>query len=293
MLPDHLINDLRYMEIYTGRRFPNLRAGSFRSRMRGPGFDFDEHRAYRAGDDVRRIDWNVTARLNAPYVRETHAERELNVMIAVDVSRSMMLGTGKYSKKEIQLLLAGCLVFSSLSDQINTGFLSFSDRVHDFYPPRRNRVQAWRFLEQLWAMPPSAGETGLLSAVRHLDSHFRQEGVVFLISDFLTAENLADSRELKILAARHDIIAVVIEDALELELPGGNTAVELKDMETGRRKRIGLGASQRQRYAEAMQQRRQQLVDAFYHVPMDYVFVRSDQRAVVSLLNLFAVRRRM
>jgi uncharacterized protein (DUF58 family) len=293
VLPDHLINDLRYMEIYTGRRFPNLRAGSFRSRMRGPGFDFDEHRAYRAGDDVRRIDWNVTARLNAPYVRETHAERELNVMIAVDVSRSMMLGTGKYSKKEIQLLLAGCLVFSSLSDQINTGFLSFSDRVHDFYPPRRNRVQAWRFLEQLWAMPPSAGETGILSAVRHLDSHFRQEGVVFLISDFLTAENLADSRELKILAARHDIIAVVIEDALELELPGGNTAVELKDMETGRRKRIGLGASQRQRYAEAMQQRRQQLVDAFYHVPMDYVFVRSDQRAVESLLNLFAVRRRM
>ena len=293
MLPDHLINDLRYMEIYTGRRFPNLRAGSFRSRMRGPGFDFDEHRAYRAGDDVRRIDWNVTARLNAPYVRETHAERELNVMIAVDVSRSMMLGTGKYSKKEIQLLLAGCLVFSSLSDQINTGFLSFSDRVHDFYPPRRNRVQAWRFLEQLWAMPPSAGETGILSAVRHLDSHFRQEGVVFLISDFLTAENLADSRELKILAARHDIIAVVIEDALELELPGGNTAVELKDMETGRRKRIGLGASQRQRYAEAMQQRRQQLVDAFYHVPMDYVFVRSDQRAVESLLNLCAVRRRM
>jgi len=293
VLPDHLINDLRYMEIYTGRRFPNLRAGSFRSRMRGPGFDFDEHRAYRAGDDVRRIDWNVTARLNAPYVRETHAERELNVMIAVDVSRSMMLGTGKYSKKEIQLLLAGCLVFSSLSDQINTGFLSFSDRVHDFYPPRRNRVQAWRFLEQLWAMPPSAGDTGILSAVRHLDSHFRQEGVVFLISDFLTAENLAESRELKILAARHDIIAVVIEDALELELPGGNATIELKDMETGRRRRIGLGTSQRQRYAEAMQQRRQQLVDAFYHVPMDYVFVRSDQRAVESLLNLFAVRRRM
>jgi len=293
VLPDHLISDLRYMEIYTGRRFPNLRAGSFRSRMRGPGFDFDEHRAYRAGDDVRRIDWNVTARLNAPYVRETHAERELNVMIAVDVSRSMMLGTGKYSKKEIQLLLAGCLVFSSLSDQINTGFLSFSDRVHDFYPPRRNRVQAWRFLEQLWAMQPSAGETGILSAVRHLDSHFRQEGVVFIISDFLTAENLAESRELKILAARHDIIAVVIEDALELELPGGNAAVELKDMETGRRRRIGLGTSQRLRYAESMQLRRQQLVDAFYHVPMDYVFVRSDQRAVESLLNLFAVRRRM
>jgi uncharacterized protein (DUF58 family) len=281
------------MEIYTGRRFPNLRAGSYRSRMRGAGFDFDEHRAYRPGDDVRRIDWNVTARLNAPFVRETHAERELNVMIAVDVSRSMMLGTGKYSKREIQLLLAGCLVFSSLSDQINTGFLSFSNQVHSFYPPRRNRVQAWRFLEQLWAMEPPAGQTQLLSAVRHLDSHFRQEGVVFVLSDFLTAENLADSRELKILAAKHDIIAVVIEDASELDLPQGNSSVELMDLETGMRRRVGLGESQRARYAAAMQKRREQLVDAFYRVPMDYVFVRSDERAVESLLNLFAVRRRM
>ncbi len=281
------------MEIYTGRRFPNLRTGSYRSRMRGPGFDFDEHRAYRPGDDVRRIDWNVTARLNTPYVRETHAERELNVMIAVDVSRSMLMGTGRYSKKEIQLLLAGCLVFSSLADQINTGFLSFSDQVHSFYPPRRNRVQAWRFLEQLWAMQAPAGQTQLLSAVSHLDSHFRQEGVVFLISDFLTAENIADSRELKILAAKHDIIAVVIEDPAEHELPGGNATIELMDLETGRRRRVGLGRSQRQRYAHAMRQRREKLVDAFYRVPMDYVFVRTDQRAVESLLNLFAVRRRM
>ena len=281
------------MEIHTGRRFPNLRAGAYRSRMRGPGFDFDEHRPYRPGDDVRRIDWNVTARLNAPFVRETHAERELNVMIATDVSRSMLLGTGPYSKKEIQLLLTGCLVFSSLSDQINTGFLSFSDKVHSFYPPRRNRGQAWRFLEQLWAMQPPLGETQLLSAIRHLDNHFRQEGVVFLISDFLTFEDIAGSRELKILAARHDIVAVVVEDVAEYELPEGNAMVMFRDMESGRTRRVGLGPAERKRYAALMQQRREQLVNSFYQVPMDYVFVRTDQRAVESLLNLFAVRRRM
>jgi len=293
VLPEHLLSDLRYMEIYTGRRFPNLRAGSYRSRMRGPGFDFDEHRSYRPGDDVRRIDWNVTARMNAPFVRETHAERELNVMIAVDVSRSMMLSTGPYSKKEIQMLLTGCLVFSSLSDQINTGFLSFSDQVHSYFPPRRNRVQAWRFLEQLWAMQAPTGQTQLLSAIRHLDTHFRQEGVVFLISDFLSAENLADSRELKVLAAKHDIIAVVVEDPLEQQLPESNANVRFKDLETGKLMRIGLGRQQRMDYAEAMRIRREKLVDAFYRVPMDYVFVRSDQRPVESLLNLFAVRRRM
>jgi len=211
----------------------------------------------------------------------------------VDVSRSMMLSTGPYSKKEIQMLLTGCLVFSSLSDQINTGFLSFSDQVHSYFPPRRNRVQAWRFLEQLWAMQAPNGQTQLLSAIRHLDTHFRQEGVVFLISDFLSAENLADSRELKVLAAKHDIIAVVVEDPLEQQLPESNATVRLKDMETGKLMRIGLSRQQRMDYAEAMRVRREKLVDAFYRVPMDYVFVRSHQRPVESLLNLFAVRRRM
>ena len=143
MLPDHLIHELRYIEVYTGRRFPNLRAGAYRSRLRGPGFDFDEHRVYRPGDDVRRIDWNVTARMNAPFVRETHAERELNVVIAIDVSRSMALGTARYSKKELLLLVTACLVFSALADQINTGFLAFSDRVLRYHPPRRTRARAW------------------------------------------------------------------------------------------------------------------------------------------------------
>lgn len=293
MLPEHLVHELRYIEVYTGRRFPNLRTGAYRSRLRGSGFDFDEHRGYRPGDDVRRMDWNVTARLNAPYVRETHADRELNVVIAVDVSRSMDFGTGAYSKKEIQLLLAGCLVFSSLADQINTGFLAFSDRVLQYHPPRRSRARAWRFLEELWSMDAAPGGTRLLPAISHLDSHFPREGMVFLISDFLTEEEgVLDSRELRILARRHDIIAVVIEDPAEAALPPGRAAVELRDVETGLRRRVGLGREQRRRYAEAMQRRRRELAEAFYRVPMDHVFVRSDVRAVEPLLNLFSMRRR-
>jgi hypothetical protein len=116
---------------------------------------------------------------------------------------------------------------------------------------------------------------------------------VFLISDFLTFEDIAGSRELKILAARHDIVAVVVEDVAEHELPAGNAMVMFRDMESGRTRRVGLGPAERKRYAALMQQRREQLVNSFYQVPMDYVFVRTDQRAVESLLNLFAVRRRM
>jgi len=292
VIPDHLINELRYIEIYTRRRFQNLRAGTNQSRLRGPGFDFDQHRIYRQGDDVRRIDWNVTARLNAPYVRETHAEREMNVVIAVDVSQSMELGTVQHTKKELQLLIAACLVFSSLADQINTGFLSFSNQVISYHPPRRNRAQAWRFLGELWSTRPQKGETHLLPAIRHLDEHFRQEGIVFLISDFLNKENIGDSRELKILASKHDIVAVVIEDPIESELPQGNSMIELQDIESGIRRKVGLSALQRQRYAEAMQRRRKELVETFYSIPMDYIFIQSDQYAIGPLLKLFATRRR-
>ena len=162
MLPDHLIQELRYIEVYTGRRIPNLRVGTYQTRLRGSGFDFDEHRAYRPGDDVRRIDWNVTARLDAPFVRETHAERELNLTIAVDVSPSMAFGTARHSKRELSLLAAACLVFSALSDQVNVGFLAFADRVLRYHPARGARARAWSLLDEVWSLEPGRGDTALL-----------------------------------------------------------------------------------------------------------------------------------
>ena len=293
MLPDHLVDELRYIEVYTARRFPNLRAGAYQSRLRGQGFDFDEHRLYQPGDDVRRIDWNVTARMDAPYLRETHAERELNVVVAVDVSPSMVFGTGRYSKKEVQLLLAACLAFSSLADQVNTGFLAFGTRVTAYIPPCRNRAQAWRFLQDLWDSAPEPGETSLLPVVRHLDDHFRQEGLVFIISDFLTDEDLGHARELSLLAARHDVVAVVVEDPAETSLPDSDAVVEFRDLETGERRRVCLDEGLRRRYADAMRRRRGELIESFYRVPMDYLFVGPDQRILEPLMKLFATRRRM
>jgi uncharacterized protein (DUF58 family) len=260
--------------------------------LRGPGFEFDEHRRYRAGDDVRKIDWNVTARMETPYVRETHADRELNVVIAVDVTRSMEYGTKAYSKKERQLLLAACLIYSSLADQVNTGFMMFSDKVHNYYPPRHNRVRAWKFLEELWATETSAGETCMLPVIDFLGTHFRQEGVVFLISDFMTDENLDQSRALNLLALKHDIIAVVVEDPGESFLPSGSSSIELMDVESGARRLVGLGREQREKYAEVMRKHHKDLVNAFYRVPMDYVFARSDQYVVEPLMKMFAARKR-
>src|SRR5207249_6649818 len=190
MIPEHVMRELRYIEVYTGKRIRNLRVGPYTSPLRGPGFDFDEHQPYRHGDDVRRIDWNVTARMNAPFVRHTHAERELNVMIAIDASRSMELGAAHRSKKELMTFITGSLLFSAVSDQINTGFLAFSDRVLEYQPPRRTRAAAWSVLERCWALSPRPGPTALLPAVRHLLTALKRMSVVFIVSDFISGEDL-------------------------------------------------------------------------------------------------------
>jgi uncharacterized protein (DUF58 family) len=292
VLPEHLLHELRYIEVYTGRKMPNLRVGSYTSRQRGPGFDFDTHRLYRPGDDVRRIDWNVTARLRVPFVRETHAERELNVTIAVDLSRSMAFATARHAKRELSLLATACLVFSAIADQINTGFLAFSDRVLAYHKPRRTRARVWQLLDELWSLAPGDGGTAILPAVRFLNGHLKKEGLVFLISDFLTDENLFASAELKVLAARHDVVAVVVEDPAESGLPAGNSTIEVRDMESGRQRSVGLSQELRGRYAEAMRLRREALVRGFHGVPIDHVFVRPDRHVVEPLLDLFSSRRR-
>jgi uncharacterized protein (DUF58 family) len=292
MLPPHVIKELRYIEVYTARKMRNLRVGTYTSRLRGAGFDFDEHRVYRPGDDVRRIDWNVTARLNVPFVRETHADRELNVVIALDLSRSMTFGTQQRSKKDVTLFVGACLVFSALADQINIGFLAFTDRVLLYQPPRRTRARAWRMLDELWALDPPPGPTAVLPAVRYLSGHLRKQSTIFFVSDFITDETLQQARDLKVLATEHDVIAVIVEDPAEANLPPGHGAIRIRDLESGAGMRIGLGDGVRRRYRELVERRREQLSDTFYRIPMDHVFVRSDRSAIEPLLRLFAERRR-
>jgi uncharacterized protein (DUF58 family) len=292
MLPDHVMRELRYIEVYTAKGIRNLKVGPYTSRLRGPGFDFDQHRAYRPGDDVRRIDWNVTARLNAPFVRETHAERELNAVVAVDLSASMRFGTASRSKKEATLFITACLVFSALADQINIGLLAFTDRVVSFRQPRRARARAWTALEELWSMDPPKGRTALLPAARFLSDQLKKSSMIFFISDFMSDEDLSGAVDLKMLAARHDVIGVVVEDPGEMELPQGTNTIRVRDLESGALRRVGLGRSLRQQYENLVRRRRTNLVDEFYRVPMDYVFVRSDGSVIEPLLDLFASRRR-
>jgi uncharacterized protein (DUF58 family) len=290
MIPEHVMRELRYIELYTAKKIRNLRVGAYTSPLRGSGFDFDQHQVYRPGDDVRRIDWNVTARMNAPYVRLTHAERELNVVIAMDLSRSMDLGTSGHSKKEALTFISGSLLFSAVSDQINTGFLAFADRVLVYTPPRRTRAAAWAVLQKCWAIAPSPATTALLPVIRHLVTSLKRMSVVFLVSDFMTDEDVFGSAELKMLSTRHDVIAVIPQDPAEAALPAGRGYIRLRDLETGREVSVGLNPESRRRYADAARRRRDDLTRAFYRAGMDHVFVPTDESPVEPLLTLFARR---
>ncbi len=292
MLPPDIIRELRYIEVFTAKRIRNVRVGPYTSRLRGPGFDFDQHSPYRPGDDVRRIDWNATARLGSPFVRETHAERELNVVVALDVSGSMGFGTGQRTKKQTMLFVAACLVFSAIADQINTGFLTFTDRVLSWRPPKRTRARAWSVLEELWALDPPQAPTAVLPAVQYLTGHLKKMSLIFIVSDFMTNEDFANSRELKMLSAHHDVVAVVVHDPAESALPAGGGSVSYRDMESGRRIRVGLSGSLRREFGAATARRREQLIDTFYKIPVDHAFIRSDQPAIEPLLTLFLARRR-
>lgn len=307
VLPERITRDLRYLEIYTARKMRNLRAGTYTSRSRGPGFDFDEHRPYRPGDDVRRIDWNVTARLGQPFVRETHAERELNVIVALDLSSSMAFGTAALDKKELMIYVAACFGFSAAADQINLGMLAFGDQVIQYWPPRRSKGRAWRALDELWQLDGSPGPTRLAPAAGFLQKRLRHASVIFLVSDFLTTESLPEIAELRLLAATHDVVGVVIQDPSELSLFRGNGEVRVKDPETGFLRRLAITRRTRRRYAASMEARRARLVDAFYEVGMDHAFL-SQQAQVTDegeaaaatdpgvvlepLMELFSARRR-
>lgn len=291
MIPEHVVKELRYIEVYTGRKIRNQRVGAYQSPLRGAGFDFDEHQPYRPGDDVRRIDWNVTARMDAPFVRHTHAEREMNAIVVMDASRSMALGRREHSKREALVYITGSILFSAISDQINTGFAAFSDRVLMSTPPKRSRAAAWAVLEEAWALSPSSRRTLMIPVVRHLMTTLKRMSVIFIVSDFVTDDDVLNSPDLAQLAAKHDVIAVVPEDRSETELPPGSGYMHLRDLESGRRVSIGLGRQNRAAYAAAIAERREALARAFYRVPMDHVFVPTEGSPVLPVLSLFQRRK--
>jgi uncharacterized protein (DUF58 family) len=291
VIPDVLAKELRYIELQTARRIRSLRAGAHTSRHAGDGVDFDRHRHYQVGDDVRRIDWNVTARSGQPFLRQMHAERQLDLVMAIDLSRSMDLASTGRSKREALMRATASLMFSAAADQIRTGFVAFTDRVVKWVAPTAKPRRAWMALSELYALDSLPGPTLLGPALHHLSRSLKRLTLIVIVSDFLVHDQLSSNPELAILAARHDVIAVVLSDAFEMRLPEGSGYVHVRDLESGEERAVRLNDAVRAQFAATAVRRREELVRGCYRMGIQPVVVDAAGDVVTPLIALFERRR--
>ena len=289
MVVRELLSKVRRIEIRTRQAVDELFAGAYHSVFRGRGIEFDEVREYVPGDDVRAIDWHVTARLNAPYVKQFVEERELNVALLVDLSGSGDFGSVGRSKNELAAELAGLLAFSAIRNGDRVSLLLFTDREELHLPPRKGRRQALRLIRELLA----AERTSRGTNIRHaLDTHLRaakRRGIVFLISDFL---DTGFEPSLRLAGLRHDVIAVRLLDPREAELPPLSWAT-FEDAETGEIRATGpWGKGRRRAFAAARQALHEESRRTIRRAGVDLIDLRTDQDYLPPLIQFFRRRAR-
>ena len=235
MLTAEELHQIQRLAVQAGRRVDSLFAGGYRSAFKGRGLEFEEVRPYVEGDDVRHIDWNVMARTDEPHVKVFREERELTVMLAIDVSGSMNFGSGGRdgftNKKKQQARVAGALAYAAIRNNDRVGLLCFSDQVELFVPPRKNRGHAWRIIREVFAPSAQRKRTDVALALEELSRSLKRRAVVCVVSDFL-GDN--PYRALSVLSARHQTHCFVMTDPLETS-SGDVGLIELEDAETGSR----------------------------------------------------------
>jgi len=284
-----LLRQVRRLEIRARRLVADRFLGQYHSVFRGRGLEFSEVREYQPGDDVRTIDWNVTARMGAPYVKRFVEERELTVVLAVDVSASQRFGTAERRKDEVAAELGALLAFAAVANNDRVGLLAFTDGVEAFVPPRKGSRHVLRLVRDLLSLRPARPGTDIAAAVGYLQRALRRRAIVFLISDFLDEGFEAALRPA---ARRHDIIALMLSDPRELELPAVGL-IEAEDAETG--ERVWLDADDplvRQRYAHEAASAREARRRTLASLGLDVVEISTDGSYVAPLLSYFQARAR-
>src|SRR3954470_7862157 len=230
MVPREIIKKVRRIEIHTSHIVDDLLAGSWNSAFKGRGIEFEEVRPYQFGDDVRSIDWNVTARTGRPFVKLFREERELSVMLLVDLSASQSLGTHWQTKRELVTELGATLAFSAIKGNDKVGLTLFTDAIEKFVPPRKGTRHVLRIIRELLYCEPVGQGTSLRVALEHLNRMARRRSVVFLVSDF---QDSGYERALRVARRKHDIVPLVVADEREFRMPRVGL-VRLRDAETGK-----------------------------------------------------------
>ena len=289
MLPPELVKQIRMLEIRTDRAVDEIVCGAYRSVFKGRGIEFDEVREYVPGDDVRTIDWNVTARIGAPFVKKFVEERELVVMLVVDLSASGDFGAAPKSKRESAAELAALLAFSAGRSGDKVGLYMFSDRCELYVPPRSGRRHALRIVREVLAFEPESRGTDIGGALREVAKLMKKRGIVFLIGDLIDTNDFES--ELKLLNRRHDVVALGLFDPAEHAWPS-KLGVCVEDAETGSIADFSGGAKSLaaldRRMAEGVNARR----ELCRRARVDLVEIASDGEVLPPLINFFARRSR-
>ena len=289
MLPAELAKQLRLLEIRTNRIVQEIAQGAYRSVFKGRGIEFDEVREYTPDDDVRDIDWLVSARMNAPYVKKYIEERELSVLLAVDVSASGAFGAAEKSKRQTAAELAALLAFSAGKNGDKVGLLMFSDKIELFVPPRSGRIHTMRLIREMLAFEPSSKGTRLDLALKEAGNLMKKRGIIFLLSDLISEDS--PLQELKLLNRRHDVIAIKVSDPVEKKW-SLNVPALLEDAETGELIEYSGRTSAVRMVSDSMAKMIQQSRDMCRSANVDLIEVESGRDVLEPVISFFERRKR-
>ena len=289
---NEILRRVRRVEIKTRGLSDEIFAGKYHTAFRGRGMSFSEVREYRVGDDVRDIDWNVTARSERAHVKVYEEERELTMMLLVDVSPSRMFGSKELTKKNVITEIAATLAFSAAKNSDKVGCILFSDRVEKFIPPKKGRSHILTIIRELVGFEPTGTLTHLSEALRYLVGVNKKRTTTFILSDFINAEGDRQKLEdaLKIASSKHDIVAIEVFDERDRELPNVGI-IEVQDAETGRREWLDTSSRKvREYWLERFDQEHAEIESLLKHNRIDRASVATDGDYVAELIKMFKQR---
>ena len=285
MNAEELLQRVRKIEIKARKLSRNIFAGEYHSQFKGRGMAFSEVREYQPGDDVRSIDWNVTARLNKPFVKVFEEERELTVMLLVDVSGSRNFGTLSQMKRDMMAEVAATLAFSTIANNDKVGVIFFSDKIEKYIPAKKGKIHVLHIIRELLSLEPTSKGTNVAQALQYFTNAQKRHCTAFLISDFIGSGNMY--QPLMIASNRHEVNAIQIYDRREAELPNIGLA-KFHDAETGNDIWVDTAIrSVRDAYAKAWRTNQEQIEQLFTRTGVNQVSVRTDEDYVKALMHLF------
>jgi len=289
MIPKEILKKVRYIELHTRHLVNDVFSGEYHSVFKGQGMEFAEVREYQYGDDIRTIDWNVTARYNHPFVKIHEEERELNVMLCVDMSKSGAFGSGEKFKNEIAAEICALLAFSAIKNNDKVGVLIFTDKIEKYIPPRKGRGHVLRVIRELLYFKPESYRTSIATGLEYLLKGLKRRSIVFVVSDF---EDDNFMKPLRVLNRKHDVVAIQMLDKREQELPPVGL-VKMRDAETGEEVWVNtLDRKFTKLYSEYVIERQNKFIKEARAINLDLVQIDAGKSYVEPLVKFFKMRER-